>query len=232
MGATQKPANNGELQTPRTDLAAFCSPASSPAQNRGRMYSLTAHGYDATGPFAIGFSHWKNPYAYGDLHLPFYISEDAGIPVYRSFEPQVDLSATLSCPASLSITPVLSCSSSSQETLNQDSTARGESNLEDLPVRRSPERGRGLNWKRMFKNILLDAPKATIPQFEKEGYTGFKKTVWLGVEVKTGLGQELQPLTQSLLPAHEMQLQAVILDEKVGKEVKHMLPGLLWRPGN
>nr|XP_042715706.1 anoctamin-4 isoform X1 [Chrysemys picta bellii] len=79
-------------------------------------------GYDAAGPFAIGFSHWKNPYAYGGPHIPFYVSEDAGIPVYRSFEPQVDLSAPLSCPASLSITPVPSCSSSSQETLSQDST--------------------------------------------------------------------------------------------------------------
>ncbi|XP_074923380.1 anoctamin-4 isoform X1 [Chelonoidis abingdonii] len=88
-------------------------------------YSCVSHitvGYDTAGPFAIGFSHWKNPYAYGGPHLPFCVSEDAGIRVHRSFEAQVDLSAPLSCPASLSITPVPSCSSSSLETLSQDST--------------------------------------------------------------------------------------------------------------
>lgn len=84
-------------------------------------------GYDVAGPVAIGLTHWKNPYAQGrptlPLDLPLFISKDGGIPVYhQSFTRKTELATPLSCPASLSITPVPSYSSSSQETLSQDTT--------------------------------------------------------------------------------------------------------------
>ncbi|EPY74349.1 hypothetical protein CB1_002098005 [Camelus ferus] len=83
--------------------------------------------YDAAGPVAIGLTHWKNPYAQGrptlPSDLPFFVPKDAGIPVYhRSLTCRTELATPLSCPASLSITPVPSYSSSSQETLSQDTT--------------------------------------------------------------------------------------------------------------
>lgn len=84
-------------------------------------------GYDVSGPVAIGLTHWKNPYAQGrptlPSDLPLFVSKDAGIPVYhQSLTRKTDLATPLSCPASLSITPVPSYSSSSQETLSQDTT--------------------------------------------------------------------------------------------------------------
>ncbi|KYO17530.1 hypothetical protein Y1Q_0020123 [Alligator mississippiensis] len=140
MGAAQKPANRHKLQARQADLAAFCKPANSPAQSQAdhetkrgnynfpvgtRCHSCSSQitvDYDAVSPFAVGHSHWKNPYAHGGPHLPLTISKDASISAYRSFVPQIDLTAPLSCPASLSITPVPSYSSSSQETLSQDYT--------------------------------------------------------------------------------------------------------------
>ena len=86
-------------------------------------------GYDVAGPVAIGLTHWKNPYVQGrptlPSDLPLFVSKDAGIPVYhRSFTRKTDQATPLSCPASLSITPVPSYSSSSQETLSQDTTGK------------------------------------------------------------------------------------------------------------
>lgn len=83
------------------------------------------------GPVAIGLTHWKNPYVQGrptlPSDLPLFLSKDAGIPVYHpSFSRKADLATPLSCPASLSITPVPSYSSSSQETLSQDTTGRSD----------------------------------------------------------------------------------------------------------
>lgn len=91
-------------------------------------------GYDVAGPVAIGLTHWKNPYAQGrptlPSDLPLFISKDAGIPVYhRSFTHRTELATPLSCPASLSITPVPSYSSSSQETLSQDTTGKSVGSL-------------------------------------------------------------------------------------------------------
>ncbi|XP_077195291.1 anoctamin-4 isoform X3 [Paroedura picta] len=79
-------------------------------------------GHDTSGQFAIGLTHWKNPHSQAGHHLPFCFYEEAGSCQY--FVPQFDFSAPLSCPASLSITPVPSYSSScsSQDTLNQDPT--------------------------------------------------------------------------------------------------------------
>ncbi|XP_067153029.1 anoctamin-4 [Apteryx mantelli] len=113
MGASQKPANRRELQARRAQVTVRCKPARDPASSPGS---------DADGPPAIGLLRWKNPCVYGDLHLPLTFSEDAVVPVCRCFPTQNDLSYPLSCPASLSITPVPSYISSSQETLSQDST--------------------------------------------------------------------------------------------------------------
>ncbi|XP_030900773.2 LOW QUALITY PROTEIN: anoctamin-4 [Melopsittacus undulatus] len=77
---------------------------------------------DAVGPLAIGLLRWRNPYVCGNPHLPLTFSEDARVQVFHYFATQNDFSHPLSCPASLSITPVPSYSSSSQETLSQDST--------------------------------------------------------------------------------------------------------------
>ncbi|ELK10339.1 Anoctamin-4 [Pteropus alecto] len=100
--------------------------------NSGDLLSASSEssfvpGYDVAGPVAIGFTHWKNPYAQGrptlPSDLPLFVSKDAGIPVYhQSLTRKTDLATPLSCPASLSITPVPSYSSSSQETLSQDTT--------------------------------------------------------------------------------------------------------------
>lgn len=93
---------------------------------------FTSTGYDVAGPVAIGLTHWKNPYVQGrptlPSDLPLFLSKDAGIPVYhQSFTRKADLATPLSCPASLSITPVPSYSSSSQETLSQDTTGNSVS---------------------------------------------------------------------------------------------------------
>ncbi|XP_058165103.1 uncharacterized protein [Dasypus novemcinctus] len=103
----------------------------------GSYYSCVSQitiGYDVAGPVAIGLTHWKSPYSQGrptlPSDLPLFISKDAGIPVYhRSFACKTDLATPLSCPASLSITPVPSYSSSSQETLSQDTTGKSMSFL-------------------------------------------------------------------------------------------------------
>ena len=93
-------------------------------------YVSVLPGYDVAGPVAIGLTRWKNPYAQGrptlPSDLPLFISKDAGVPVYhRSLTRKTELATPLSCPASLSITPVPSYSSSSQETLSQDTTGNG-----------------------------------------------------------------------------------------------------------
>lgn len=81
-------------------------------------------GSDAVGTLAIGLLRWKNLYTYGNPHHPLTFSEDVCSPVFQHLPTQNDLSYPLSCPASLSITPVPSYSSSSQETLSQDCTGK------------------------------------------------------------------------------------------------------------
>uniref|UniRef100_A0A5F8H683 Anoctamin n=1 Tax=Monodelphis domestica TaxID=13616 RepID=A0A5F8H683_MONDO len=128
-------ASLGRPRARMSSLAAYDKEVSSGSYNlstatTGSYYSCVSQitiGYDVAGPVAIGLSHWKNPYAQGgpplSSDLPLFISKDAGIPVYHSsFTRKTDLATPLSCPASLSITPVPSYSSSSQETLSQDTT--------------------------------------------------------------------------------------------------------------
>ncbi|XP_073940318.1 anoctamin-4 isoform X3 [Castor canadensis] len=128
-------ASLGRTRAGMASLTAYDKDVSSGSYNlssatTGSYYSCVSQitiGYDVAGPVAIGLTHWKNPYAQGrptlPSDLPLFISKEAGIPVYhRSFTCKADLATPLSCPASLSITPVPSYSSSSQETLSQDTT--------------------------------------------------------------------------------------------------------------
>ncbi|XP_068257270.1 anoctamin-4 [Nyctibius grandis] len=112
MGDSWIPANRRGLQVHRTQLTVCCHPAANSAWSPGS---------DAVGPLAVELLRWKNPYVYGDPHLPLTFSEDACVPVFQCFATQNDLSYPLSCPASLAVTPVPSYCSSSQETLSQDS---------------------------------------------------------------------------------------------------------------
>nr|XP_035941917.1 uncharacterized protein LOC118531793 isoform X1 [Halichoerus grypus] len=128
-------ANLGRTRARMASLTAYDRDVSSGSYNlssatTGSYYSCVSQitvGYDVSGPVAIGLTHWKNPYAQGrptlPSDLPLFVSKDAGIPVYhRSLSCKTEPAAPLSCPASLSITPVPSYSSSSQETLSQDTT--------------------------------------------------------------------------------------------------------------
>lgn len=84
---------------------------------------LCLAGFDLGGQVAIGFSHWNSPFPEGghDLPSPDCIhSEASGVPpISEHLEP-------VSCPASLSITPLPTCSAS-QETLCDSSTSTSDS---------------------------------------------------------------------------------------------------------
>ncbi|XP_067906284.1 anoctamin-4-like isoform X2 [Heterodontus francisci] len=80
-------------------------------------------GFDLGGQLAIGLSGCSAPYSQdGPLpsHRPQYICKDFKLPASKPFVSQIEQSAPASCPASLSITPVPSYYSSSQETLSQE----------------------------------------------------------------------------------------------------------------
>ncbi|KAE8615068.1 hypothetical protein XENTR_v10008399 [Xenopus tropicalis] len=81
-------------------------------------------GFEVNGPVSIGISHWKPPYVHNETYLPFdhsqHNAEIPANPVSCSLLAQMDLSASLSCPTSLSVIPAVS-RSSSQDTLSQDS---------------------------------------------------------------------------------------------------------------
>ncbi|XP_035192111.1 anoctamin-4 isoform X2 [Oxyura jamaicensis] len=111
MGASRTPAGSRGLRVHG-------------ARGMGHRHPAVAcsPGSDAVGTLEIGLLRWKNPYTYGNPHLHLTFSEDVCSPVFQHFPTQNDLSYPLSCPASLSITPVPSYSSSSQETLSQDCT--------------------------------------------------------------------------------------------------------------
>ncbi|XP_072340942.1 anoctamin-4-like isoform X1 [Scyliorhinus torazame] len=80
-------------------------------------------GFDFAGQLAIGLSGWSAPYPQdGPLPSPRpqYTCKDFKLPPSKIFVSQMEQSAPVSCPASLSITPVPSYYSSSQETLSQE----------------------------------------------------------------------------------------------------------------
>ncbi|XP_072779367.1 anoctamin-4 isoform X3 [Taeniopygia guttata] len=115
MGDSRSPGNRGGLEVHRSQQTVCWHSAA-------RANAWTVQGSEAVGPLAIGLLRWKNLCVYGNPRLGLTVSEDACVPMCQCFAMQNDFSCPLSCPASLSITPVPSYNSSSQETLSQDST--------------------------------------------------------------------------------------------------------------
>uniref|UniRef100_A0AAQ5YPI9 Anoctamin n=1 Tax=Amphiprion ocellaris TaxID=80972 RepID=A0AAQ5YPI9_AMPOC len=80
------------------------------------------------GQVAIGFSHWKSPSSTGGRNLPspdcVHSEASAVPPISEHLEP-------VSCPASLSITPLPTCSAS-QETLCDSSTSTKKHNSREM----------------------------------------------------------------------------------------------------
>ncbi|XP_058842183.1 anoctamin-4-like isoform X3 [Acipenser ruthenus] len=79
-------------------------------------------GFDVGGQVAIGFSRWKNPFPQDGRLSPNPAqcnSEDTRVPCPLPLMPPAELSEPVSCPASISITPVPSYSSS-QETISEN----------------------------------------------------------------------------------------------------------------
>ncbi|MGH0117212.1 UNVERIFIED_CONTAM: hypothetical protein FKN15_046133 [Acipenser sinensis] len=94
----------------------------SPSGIRSRLSSFVGHGYDVGGQVAIGFSQWKNPFLQDGCLSPSPAqcnSEDTRVPCPPPLMPPAELSEPVSCPASISITPVPSYSSS-QETISEN----------------------------------------------------------------------------------------------------------------
>ncbi|GLD48102.1 anoctamin-4-like isoform X3 [Lates japonicus] len=101
------------------ELSQVLSPVSEASWNRDRSkVKSKAGGFDLGGQVAIGFSHWKSPFPESGQNLPSpdcVRSEASAVPpISEHLEP-------VSCPASLSITPLPTCSAS-QETLCDSST--------------------------------------------------------------------------------------------------------------
>ncbi|MGH0147195.1 UNVERIFIED_CONTAM: hypothetical protein FKN15_015764 [Acipenser sinensis] len=92
----------------------------SPPGIRSRLSSFA--GFDVGGQVAIGFSRWKNPFPQDGRVSPNPAqcnSEDTRVPCPLPLMPPAELSEPVSCPASISITPVPSYSSS-QETISEN----------------------------------------------------------------------------------------------------------------
>ncbi|KAM7328040.1 hypothetical protein ACRRTK_012132 [Alexandromys fortis] len=146
-------------------------PVQKPAEARlAQWMGAGSWGYDVAGPVAIGLTHWKNPYVQGrptlPSDLPLFLSKDAGIPVYHpSFSRKADLATPLSCPASLSITPVPSYSSSSQETLSQDTTAYRDPDTFQIDAKGNTEK---LNFQRLDAFNHDPATRATDEVWDAE----------------------------------------------------------------
>ncbi|XP_041819917.1 anoctamin-4-like [Chelmon rostratus] len=107
----------------------------------GTFYSCVSQitiGFDLGGQVAIGFSHWKSPFPASSQNLPspdcIRSEASAVLPVSEHLEP-------VSCPASLSISP-LPTFSASQETLCDSSTSVSLFLHGSEPQRQSPYRRR------------------------------------------------------------------------------------------
>ncbi|TKS91086.1 Anoctamin-4 Transmembrane protein 16D [Collichthys lucidus] len=137
----------GSPRSPRRAIATRLSSGSADREpssssynvSSGTFYSCVSQitiGFDLGGQVAIGFSHWKSPFPSTSQNLPSpdcVRSEASAVPpISEHLEP-------LSCPASLSITP-LPTFSASQETLCDSSTSVSLSLHGSEPKRRSPRR--------------------------------------------------------------------------------------------
>ncbi|XP_032361622.1 anoctamin-4 isoform X3 [Etheostoma spectabile] len=139
----------GSPRSPRRAIAprfssgsADCEPSSSSYNaSSGTFYSCVSQitiGFDLGGQVAIGFSHWKSPFPASGPSLP---SPDCVHSEASTVPPISEYLEPVSCPASLSITPLPTCSAS-QETLCDSSTRVSLSLHGSEPQRRSPHQRR------------------------------------------------------------------------------------------
>uniref|UniRef100_A0A668VTA6 Anoctamin n=2 Tax=Oreochromis aureus TaxID=47969 RepID=A0A668VTA6_OREAU len=120
----------GSPRSPRRAIATRLSSGSADREpssssynvSSGTFYSCVSQitiGFDLGGQVAIEFSHWKSPFPESSQNLPspdcVHSEASAVPPISEHLEP-------VSCPASLSITPLPTCSAS-QETLCDSSTS-------------------------------------------------------------------------------------------------------------
>ncbi|XP_015254562.1 PREDICTED: anoctamin-4 [Cyprinodon variegatus] len=109
----------------------------------GTFYSCVSQitiGFDLGGQVEIGFSHWKSPVESSSQNLP---SPDGVHSEASAALPIVDHPEPVSCPASLSINPLPTCSAS-QETLCDSSTNVSLSLHGSEPKQQSPHQHREL----------------------------------------------------------------------------------------
>ncbi|XP_034019164.1 anoctamin-4-like isoform X2 [Thalassophryne amazonica] len=123
----------------------------------GTFYSCVSQitiGFDLGGQVAIGFSHWNSPFPESNQNLPSpdcVHSEASAIPpISEHLEP-------VSCPASLSITPLPSCSAS-QETICDSCTSVGLSLHGSESQQQSPHQSRVLLQPSGFGYQAADRP--------------------------------------------------------------------------
>ncbi|KAG7497295.1 anoctamin-4 isoform X1 [Solea senegalensis] len=141
----------GSPRSPRSAIATRLSSGSADREpssssynvSSGTFYSCVSQitiGFDLGGQVAIGFSHWKSPFPGSSHNLPsldHVHSEATAVP------PVGDHLEPVSCPASLSVSPLPTCSAS-QETLCDSSTSvslslhGSESQHQSLHRRRVP----------------------------------------------------------------------------------------------
>ncbi|XP_051804577.1 anoctamin-4-like isoform X1 [Acanthochromis polyacanthus] len=139
----------GSPRSPRRAIATRLSSGSADREpssssynvSSGTFYSCVSQitiGFDLGGQVAIGFSHWKSPSSTSGRNLPspdcVHSEASAVPPISEHLEP-------VSCPASLSITPLPTCSAS-QETLCDSSTSVSLSLHGSEPQRQSSHRHR------------------------------------------------------------------------------------------
>ncbi|XP_071762788.1 anoctamin-4-like [Centroberyx gerrardi] len=120
----------GSPRSPRRAIATRLSSGSADREpssssynvSTGTFYSCVSQitiGFDLGGQVAIGISHWKSPFPASGQTLP---SPDCVHSEASAVPPISEHPEPVSCPASLSITPLPSCSAS-QETISDSSTS-------------------------------------------------------------------------------------------------------------
>ncbi|KAF7228888.1 anoctamin-4 isoform X1 [Nothobranchius furzeri] len=132
----------------------------------GTFYSCVSQitiGFELGGQVAIGFSHWKSPFQSSSQNLP---SPDCVHSEASAVPPVSEHPEPVSCPASLSITP-LPTFSASQETLCDSSTNVSLSLHGSEPKQQSPHRRRALAQPSTSGYQSADRP-LTILHLERE----------------------------------------------------------------
>ncbi|XP_014904621.1 anoctamin-4 isoform X1 [Poecilia latipinna] len=164
--------------SPRSPRRAFATRLSSGSADRepssssynvssGTFYSCVSQitiGFELGGQVAIGFSHWKSPVQSSsqNLYSPDGVRSEASAapPIGEHAEP-------VSCPASLSINPLPTCSAS-QETLCDSSTNVSLSLHGSEPKQQSPHRYRELQRPSASGYQPVDRPLAFLYR-ERDG---------------------------------------------------------------